>query len=294
MAVEARRLKKLVLRAGEGTGRGRGCPPHRIFHLVVLLVVTLAPAFAVDWKNKKPQGYLSDFAGVVDANSKAEIESYAARVKQGTGAELAFVTVPSLEGEPIEDVANDLFRAWGIGQKGENNGALLLLSVQDRKSRLEVGPGLGGAVPDGMAGQLLDDMRPALRAGQYGAAMLAAAERLGSTIAQSKGVTIPPPAHQVHVEPATQDRIPWGAIFLLIFIAFLLFRRGGGGRYYGGGGGGGFWSGLILGQLLNAGNRSYGSRGGGGFGGFDSGGSGGGFGGFGGGDSGGGGASSDW
>lgn len=253
----------------------------------------VAPAFAVDWKALKPQGYVSDFAGVVDAPSKAEIESYATRVQQATGAQLAFVTVQSLQGEPIEDVANDLFHAWGIGQKGEDNGALVLLAVGDRKSRLEVGGGLGESVPDGMAGLLLDDMRPALRDNQYGPALLAAAERLGETIAKAKGVTVAPPAAQYHVRPSTRDSIPWPLILFGIFFLLMLLRRGGGGGRYGGGGGG-FWSGLLLGQLLNAGNRNSGGRGGGGFGGFDSGGSGGGFGGFGGGDSGGGGASSDW
>src|SRR5580700_6970749 len=129
--------------------------------LCASLLCVLAPALAVDWKALKPQGYVSDFAGVVDQRSRAELESYATRVKQATGAELAFVTIQSLEGEPIEDVTNDLFHAWGIGQKGEDNGALVLLVIQDRKSRLEVGGGLGGAIPDGMAGLLLDDMRPA-------------------------------------------------------------------------------------------------------------------------------------
>jgi uncharacterized protein len=232
---------------------------------------------------------------VVDAASKAEIDGYAERIKQVTGAELAFVTVQSLEGEPIEDVANDIFHAWGVGQKGQDNGALVLLSIGDHKSRLEVGGGLGEAVPDSMAGLLLDDMRPALRASQYGPALLAAAERLGSTIAQAKGVNIPPPAHQYRVRPAPQDSIPWPLIFFGIFFLLLILRRGGGNRFGGGsgGGGGGFWTGLLLGQLLNSGRGGRGGAGGG-FGGFDSGGSGGGFGGFGGGDSGGGGASSDW
>jgi uncharacterized protein len=255
----------------------------------------LVPAFAVDWKALKPQGYVSDFAGVVDPASKAEIESYAARVKQSTGAELAFVTVQTLQGEPIEDVANDLFRAWGIGQKGEDNGALVLLATGDHKSRLEVGGGLGGAIPDGMAGLLLDDMRPALRQNQYGPALLAAAERLGTTIAQSKGVSIQAPAPQYRVRRTTRDSIPWPLILFGIFFLLMLLRGGGGNRYGGGGGGGRFWTGLLLGQLLNAGRGGSGAgRDGGGFGGFDSGGSGGGFGGFGGGDSGGGGASSDW
>jgi uncharacterized protein len=260
------------------------------------MLCVLAPAFAVDWKSLKPQGYLSDFAGVVDAGSKAQLESYAAAVKQATGAELAFVTVQSLQGEPIEDVANDLFHAWGIGQKGEDNGALVLLAVGDHKSRLEVGGGLGEAVPDGMAGLLLDDMRPALRQNQYGPALLAAAERLGSTIAQSKGVTVPTLAPQYRVRRSTRDTIPWPLILFGIFFLLMLLRGGRGGTRGGGGGsGGGFWTGLLLGQLLNSGRGGFGGgRDGGGFGGFDSGGSGGGFGGFGGGDSGGGGASSDW
>jgi len=97
------------------------------------LLCLLAPALAVDWKTLKPQGYVSDFAGVVDAQSRAAIESYASAVKQATGAELAFVTVQSVQGEPIEDVANDLFRAWGIGRKGEDDGALVLLAIADHK-----------------------------------------------------------------------------------------------------------------------------------------------------------------
>ncbi len=262
------------------------------YRLIAGLLCVAAPGFAVDWKALKPHGYVTDFAGVIDDQHRAAIDDYAGRVKQATGAELAFVTVRSLQGEPIEDVANDLFHAWGIGKKGEDNGALALLSIADRKSRLEVGGGLGGAVPDGMAGLLLDDMRPALRQNQYGQAFLAAAVRLGQTIAQSKGVTIPPPAMEYHVPPAAQDKIPWGLIFIGLFILLLLLR-GGGNRRGPGGGGGGFWTGMLLGSFLNAG-RGYGGRDGGGFGGFDSGGSGGGFGGFGGGDSGGGGASSDW
>jgi uncharacterized protein len=260
-----------------------------------LLCLSLS-ASAVDWKSLKPEGYVSDFAHVVDPSSRAQLEDYAARVQQATGAQLAFVTLPSLQGEPIEDVTNDIFHAWGVGQKTEDNGAMMLLSVGDHKSRLEVGGGLGGILPDGMAGILLDDMRPALRQGQYGEAMLAAAQRLGSTIAQSKGVAIPGPALRRRVQRAPQDNIPWPLIFIGIFILLAILRRGGGGRYHGGGGGGGgFWTGLLLGQLLNSGRGwSGGGRDGGGFGGYDSGGSGGGFGGFGGGDSAGGGASSDW
>src|SRR5271168_2954802 len=167
----------------------------RPLRLAASLLVLLVPALAgTDWKSLKPQGgYVSDFAGVIDAQSRAELEDYAARVEQGTTAQLAFVTINSLEGQPIEDVTIDIFKAWGVGLKKKDNGAMVLLAVADRKSRLEVGGGLGGAVPDGMAGLLLDDMRPALRANEYGAAMIAAAVRLGEAIAKDQGVQIPPP-----------------------------------------------------------------------------------------------------
>ena len=258
------------------------------------LLCLLPPAArAADWKSLKPQGFVSDFAGVIDPASRAAIDEYAGRVQQVTGAQMAFVVLRDLQNEPIEDVTNDIFHAWGVGRKKEDDGLMVLLSVGDRKSRLEVGGGLGGSIPDGMAGMLLDEMRPALREGNYGAAMLAAAERLGSALAKAKSVTIPGPQAPQRVRPTTRDSIPWGTILFGIFMLLMLLRRGSGGSG-GRGGGGGFWTGMLLSGLLNSGRGGGGGRDGGGFGGFDSGGSGGGFGGFGGGDSGGGGASSDW
>lgn len=258
------------------------------------LLLSAISGRAADWKSLQPQGYVSDFAGVIDPRSRASIESYAARVEKATGVQLSFVTITSLEGQAIEDVGNDIFRAFGVGRKKEDDGVMVLLAVNERRSRLEVGGGMGESVPDSMAGLLLDDMRPALRAGDYGVAMLSAAERLGSTIAQAKGMEIPAPEFRRRVERETRDSIPWPLIFLGIFLLVMFLRRGGrgGGNRGGGGGGSGFWTGLLLAQLLSGGGRRGGD--GGGFGGYDSGGSGGGFGGFGGGDSGGGGASSDW
>lgn len=256
---------------------------------LLTLALCLNSAFAVDWKALHPQGYVSDFAGVVDPASKAQLEQYCARVEKATGAQMALVVLQSLQGEPPEDVANTIFRAWGVGQKGKNEGILLLLSVADRRSRLEVGYGLEPVIPDGFAGRVLREMRPALREGRYGEALKAAAQTMGQAIAREKGVSIDVSLPR-RVRPRTHDSIPWpliiGGLALLTFL-----MRGGGGRGYGGrGGGGGLLAGLILGNMM--GRSTWGSRGSGGFGGFDSGD--GGFGGFGGGDSGGGGASSDW
>ena len=250
-----------------------------------------AAGWAVDWKALRPQGYVSDFAGVVDASSKSQLENYCGVVERATGAQMALVVIPSLEGEPIEDVANTLFRAWGVGQKGKNEGILLLLSIGDRRSRLEVGYGLEPIIPDGMAGQILREMRPALRQKDYGDAMMAAAQTIGDTIAKAKNVSLTASLPRRN-RPTTSDSIPWALVIGAIVLVVVLSRFGRARGYsgYRGWGGGGFLPGLILGNMMN--RSTWGSRGSGGFGGYDS--SDGGFGGFGGGDSGGGGASSDW
>src|SRR5260370_42600679 len=99
---------------------------------------------------------------------------------------MALVNIPSAEGEPIEDVANTIFRAWGVGQKGKNEGILLLLAIGDRRNRIEVGYGLEPILPDGFVGSVLREMRPALREQRYGEAFMAAGGGHWTTISKSK------------------------------------------------------------------------------------------------------------
>jgi uncharacterized protein len=257
--------------------------PLRFLTLVALLVV---PAFAVDFASLKPQGYVSDFAGVLDPSGKAELESYCTRLEKATGAELALVTLPTIEGEPVEDVANSLFRTWKIGKKGKDEGVLLLLVIADKKSRLEVGYGLEPILPDGSAGGILREMRPALRLNRYGDALALGADAIGTRIAQAKNVSLANPPVERRRTAQRREGFPMPVLIGVGVILLLLFMS------RGSGGGGGFLTGMLLGNLLG---RGGGGGSGGGFGGYDSGGGGGGgFGGFGGGDSGGGGASSDW
>ncbi len=200
---------------------------------------------------------------------------------------MALVTIPTLDGAPIEDFANDLFRSWGVGKKGQDNGVLLLLVINDRKSRIEVGYGLEPDLPDGFVGDTLRSMRPALRARQYGAAMLAGAQTMGERIAAAKKVSLDAAPAQPLQQPMERRGRPGPSPASMIFgilIILLLIRI-----FLGRGGVGGFLAGMFLGNLFGEGGRGRDDDwGGGGFG------DGGGFGGFGGGDSGGGGASSDW
>lgn len=248
------------------------------FLALALTVVVLG----VDFAALKPEGYVSDFARVVDPASRAELERYSRRVEDATGVQLAFVTLDTLGGEPVEDVANSIYRRWGVGQKGKNEGALLLLVIADRRSRLEVGYGLEPILPDGFSGSVLREMRPALRERQYGEALLAAAQTIGSRVASAKGVELNTAPARRHTQ-RRERHIPWWMILGGVGMLFWLLSAGRGG------GPGGIVTGMLLGNMMG---RGFGSgHGGGGFGGYDSGDS---FGGFGGGDSGGGGASSDW
>jgi uncharacterized protein len=251
-------------------------------------VLTLGFSFALDLNKLTPRGYVSDFAKVLDDSSRARLEAYCGRVEQVTGVQMAIVTIDTLDGEPIEDVTNTLYRKWGVGKKGKDEGIMLLLAIKDHRDRLEIGYGLEPILPDGFDGSVMREARPLLRQNAYGPALFAAAQEMGSRIAAAKGVSLDVGLRPQRRVVGRRPGIPWPFIVIGIIVLLVLMRHGGGG-------GGGFLTGMILGNLLGRGGGG-GGWGGGGFGGYDSGGGGGGggFGGFGGGDSGGGGASSDW
>ncbi len=264
----------------------------RLF-LAWLALSVCAAALAVDFTALKPQGYVSDFANVVDAASRERLEQYCGALERSTGVEIALVTIPDLAGEPVDQVANDLFRKWGVGHRGKDDGILLLLAIHDRRSRIEVGYGLEPAITDGMAGDILRSMSPYLREGRYGDALLEGVGEMGARIAQARNVALETPPPQPQQRRPRQGPIPILVLLggILVFGVLSVLRSGR--RAYSSGGMGGLINAMILGSLMG---RSWDDRGGGGggFGGFDSSGGGGGFGGFGGGDSGGGGASGSW
>ena len=229
----------------------------------------------------KPQGYVSDFAGVLGPAAQQQLENLSAELDRKAHAQLAIVTVKSLDGKPLEDFTIELASRWGIGYKGKtrsddkaDRGILLFLAIEDRHNRIEVGYGLEPIIPDGKAGGILRSMTPYLRNGNYDSAVMLGAISIAEAIAEdakvSLDVAVPRPARTFQSENRPSPISLVKIIFILIFLLPVMFfqrRRGPtGGFWYGGGGYGG----------------------GGGFSG------GGGFGGFGGGGFGGGGASGSW
>jgi uncharacterized protein len=259
--------------------------------LLCCLWISLA-VFAQDSLPKtKPAGYVNDFAGVLSQSGRDQLTALCTEVDQKTKAQIAVVTVKSLDGQAVEDYAVNLATKWGVGPKQSARGVLILVAPQDHKYFTAVGYGLEPILPDGKVGGFGREAVPYLRDGDYDAAVLLITRRIADVIAKDSGVTLSnsvaaPPARVYQTRRSTGPS-PLAIIIFIVFIVFLisnLFRRGGGG---GRRPGNGWWVGPMIGGMMGGG----GGFGGGGFGG---GGGGGGFGGFGGGSFGGGGAGGSW
>jgi uncharacterized protein len=234
---------------------------------------------------------LNDFAHVTDDASAAELDRRIRALKNTTGDVLVVATVPTYQ--PYGDINEYAVKMFenggrGIGEKGKDNGVLIVVAVNDRKVKIEVGYALEEFIPDGFAGETIREvMLPEFRQGRYGPGLLAGATRLINRIAEKRGVTIPDVPREAERAPERSTGGP--SLFTILFIAFviiLLIRASVGSRrrrFWGGGP----WSGWSSGVgPFGGGFGGGGFSGGGGFGG--------GFGGFGGGSSGGGGASGSW
>ncbi|HJZ75090.1 MAG TPA: TPM domain-containing protein [Vicinamibacterales bacterium] len=237
---------------------------------------------------------VNDFARVIDAASAGRMEQTIRALQAKTGDVVVVATVPNLEpyGD-INEYAVKLFEnhGRGIGQKGKDNGLLIVLAPNDRRVRIEVGYDLEQFVTDGFSGETSRMMTPFFGNGRYGEGLRLGVDRVVGRIAQGRGVTLdgvqlpqepaPAPASQRDGTPSALSIIFW------VFIAILVVSRISGGRrrrstFWGGGP----WSGWSSGVGPFGGGGWGGGGGGGGFGG--------GFGGFGGGRSGGGGGGASW
>jgi uncharacterized protein len=127
----------------------------------------VAPAIEVDVPRN--DGWVTDLAGFLTPAEEQALEARMESYRQGSGHEMALLTVPDLGGESLEQYALEVGRAWGLGREEENDGALLLVSKADKKIRIEVGRGLEGTLTDSISGRIIRDViTPSFRAGKYG------------------------------------------------------------------------------------------------------------------------------
>jgi uncharacterized protein len=229
--------------------------------------------------DEMPATYVVDSAGIISADGKQLLLGMLQELEQKTGAQMIVLTVPSTDGIPIEQFTLQKAEAWKLGQKGKDNGILMVIAAKDRKYRVEVGYGLESIIPDSLAGTIgRQFLVPQFKAGNYTKGIVDTAAVIATTIAKAQGVQL---SGAPEVKPAHRPSsgVPVGLIiFLFLFLLFSSRSRSGG-----------LLQALLLGSLLSG----HGSRGSGGFDSFGGGGFGG-FGGGGGGGFGGGGSSGSW
>lgn len=246
---------------------------------VALLPLLLAWAVMAQAQPEFPplEGRVVDRAEMLEPDVESELTRMLAAHEQATTEQVVVVTLENLQGYSIEEYGYQLGRHWGIGQEGEDNGALLIIAEEERRIRIEVGYGLEGRLTDAQSSVIINQIiEPAFRQGDFAAGIVAGTRAIIQVLGGN------PLAQAAREAPARPDRAPGGMSLLFIFLIFFVtaFLRGGRRR-----GRGGLLGGLLLGSALGHHGRAHGGFGGGGFGGGFSGG-GGGFGG--------GGASGGW
>ena len=272
-----------------------------LLRLIIVLAAMVAPAVALRAQDSAgdgpavpaPVGFVNDHADKLDEPTRAKLEAFLDQVRQKTGAEFAVLIMPSTAPMDPSEYKTRVFERWGLGKKGEDNGLLMLVALQEHQVRFETGYGLEGVLPDGLQSRIFrEEMAPRFRQNDWAGGIIAGVLACATRIAAEKGVTLEWDGQELRYDRGHRSRPEWP--FVLAFVLFILFMILA--RIIGGGGGRGMRRGGWFIGPGGLGGGSFGGFGGGSFGGFGGGGSGGGgsFGGFGGGSSGGGGGGGSW
>jgi uncharacterized protein len=259
----------------------------RLSRVLLGLLLVWAPTFAGAEQVATlpaPTGYVNDFAGVLRPDTVQSVNALCRQVDQKAHAQIAVVTVNTIEANgggdtSIEEFATALEEKWKVGAKGTDKGVLMLLVMNPRRGRIEVGYGLEGILNDAKVGDIGRAMSPSARQNDYNTAVPLGVSQIAQVIAADAGVTLDQSqtVHRYHEEQTGQPvhvslwKVIIGGFVVLLVLIFLISTGNAG------------WIFLILANMLGGGGRGRDDdRGGGGFGG------------FGGGSSGGGGASGDF
>jgi len=246
-----------------------------------LLAGAVAGVRAAETLPPPPTAYFNDYAGLVSAADAQRLDAKLREFAAQTSTQVVVTVFKSLPSPSLEDFTIRAAESWRVGRKDWDNGAVLFVFVDERKMRIETGYGLEGALPDQLAGRILDEqVRPRFRAGDWTGGLEAGIDGI---MAATRGEYTAPPKEQ--------EGVPLVAILIIACFVILFFwlasqgpRNGSVGRTYGSRGwrrGGGTWGG---GSTWGGGGGGWSGGGGGGGGGFSGGG----------GSFGGGGASSSW
>ncbi len=235
--------------------------------LAVFLVLFTNVAIAADHPKPTKNFFVNDFANVISNADEEKMQQQGEALFKECGAQVVVVTVKSLNGEDLESYSLNLARSWRIGSDKNDDGILLLLAVDERKVRIEVGYGLEGALPDSKTGRILDTYGvDRFKKNDFSTGLAAVYDSLINEVYIEKGLD--PADGYTPVEDyslTTKEKVIAYGIIALIVLAFIFTNRGKRKRgfvYYGGGfGGGGFSGSGSSGGGFSGGGGSFGGGG---------------------------------
>ena len=255
----------------------------------VLSAVALAAAVVAAWLTvrsvalaaapdvPKPAQYVEDLAGIIDPASKIKLLGYLQELEEKTGTQIIVLTVKTTGGVPIEQFAIDLAEKWKLGQKGKDNGALVVVAVDDRTYRFEIGRGLEGPLPDAFVGRIgRDFFVPYFRQGRYGEGLFQGVVAMLARLETEFNVTLTGLPRMAQPARGVPGEVPArGSDFLrtiataliAIFVLMMVIRHPWLLLLFMSGGRGGGWSGGSRSGGFGGGFGSFGGGGGGSFGG---------------------------
>lgn len=201
--------------------------------IISLFNIWTLPVKAMDIPNPNSSFYVLDQANLISTSVELDLIKISEALYNDTGAQIVVVTLDNLKGYDLEQYSVQLFRDWGIGSADKNNGVLIILALEEREVRIEVGYGLEGAIPDSVAGRMLDEnMLPSLQDGDYDKAFNDTYQAVLKRVMDEYGID-----SLTGVESrSNEDEVPW---FWIILIAIILMSLDG---YY--------LNGFILNLLL--------------------------------------------
>ena len=236
--------------------------PHLFLIAASAFVFCTAAAGALDVPPL--QGRINDRASVLSSSASEELENYLAAVERSSGAQIALLTIDSLEGEDLESYSLSVAEKWKLGASGEDNGALLLVAMAEKKIRIEVGYGLEGVLTDAMSGYIIREaIVPEFKNGRFDLGIAAGIKAIGGIVTGDAPIS----AEDIR-QSGNQNESGGIPLFFIIFLFIFIFGRMGRYRRYRRRGMSPM-SAFFLGSMLGGSTRSGGSRssfgGGGGF-----------------------------
>jgi len=242
---------------------------HSLFRAILLAAIVSSVCSAATVGHSVeipvlPAAPVVDLAGIIDNGAESQLNRYLKELETKTGAQMAILTINSLEGQAIEELSiNIAHNQWKLGQKGKDNGVLVVVALNEKKYRIEIGYGLEGLLPDSRVGSIgRQYLVPYFKRGDYSTGIYAATVVIANEIARDAGVEISGLPAVKKADPVNKRRKSpgiLGKIFSLIFFVLMVIlfiknprlflaylfisSMGGRGGHWGGSGGGGFGGG---------------------------------------------------